>query len=46
MTIRFVHVYDAEREARRLAEVQRIFRTYFGEGNDAYADEIPDLLRR
>ncbi len=46
MTIRFVHVYDADREARRLAEVQRIFRTFFGEANGAYADTIPDLLRR
>jgi acetoin utilization deacetylase AcuC-like enzyme/ribosomal protein S18 acetylase RimI-like enzyme len=46
VAIRFVHVYDAEHEARRLAEVQRIFRTYFGEATGAYSDTIPDLLRR
>lgn len=46
MAIRFVHVYDADHEARRLTEVQRIFRTYFGEAYGASADRIPDLLRR
>jgi acetoin utilization deacetylase AcuC-like enzyme/GNAT superfamily N-acetyltransferase len=46
VAIRFVHVYDADREARRLSEVQRIYRSYFGAGNAAYADTIPDLLRR
>lgn len=45
MAIRFVHVYDANRESRRLAEVQRIFRSYFGEATGGYADTIPDLLR-
>lgn len=44
--IRFVHLYDADHEPRRLAEVQRIFRTYFGEAYGDYAERIPDLLRR
>ena len=46
MAIRFVHVFDADLDARRVAEVQRIFRSYFGEANGAYAERIPDLLRR
>jgi len=46
MAIRFVHVFDADLEPRRVAEVQRIFRTYFGEAYGDYADRIPDLLRR
>ena len=46
MAIRFVHVFDADLEARRIAEVQRIFRSYFGEAYADYADHIPDLLRR
>ena len=46
MAIRFVHLFDADLEPRRIAEVQRIFRTYFGEAYGGYADEIPDLLRR
>lgn len=46
MAIRFVHVYDAVRESRRLAEVQRIFRSYFGEAYGDYADRIPGLLER
>src|SRR5688500_20217310 len=46
MAIRFVHVSDADLEPRRIAEVQRIFRTYFGEVYGGYADRIPDLLRR
>ncbi len=44
--IRFVHLYDADHEPRRLAEVQRIFRSYFGAAYGDYADRIPDLLRR
>ena len=46
MAIRFVHLFDADLEPRRIAEVQRIFRTYFGEAYGDYADHIPDLLRR
>ena len=46
MSIRFVHVFDADLEPRRIAEVQRIFRSYFGAVYRDYADTIPDLLRR
>ena len=46
MAIRFMHVFDADHEPRRVAEVQRIFRTYFGAAYGDYADRIPDLLRR
>ena len=46
MAIRFVHVFDADLEPRRIAEVQRIFRSYFGGVDGNYADTIPDLLRR
>jgi acetoin utilization deacetylase AcuC-like enzyme/GNAT superfamily N-acetyltransferase len=46
MAIRFVHLFDADLEPRRIAEVQRIFRSYFGEAYGEYADTIPDLLRR
>ncbi len=46
MAIRFVHVFDADLEPRRIAEVQRIFRSYFGTVYHEYADRIPDLLRR
>jgi acetoin utilization deacetylase AcuC-like enzyme/GNAT superfamily N-acetyltransferase len=46
MSIRFVHVFDADLEPRRIAEVQRIFRSYFGAVYGDYADRIPDLLRR
>ena len=46
MAIRFVHVFDADQDPRRLAEVQRIFRSYFGAANGGYAEKIPDLLRR
>ena len=46
MAIRFVHVFDADLEPRRIAEVQRIFRSYFGAVYGDYADTIPDLLRR
>ena len=46
MAIRFVHVFDADLEPRRVAEVQRIFRSYFGDVYGGYADRIPDLLRR
>jgi acetoin utilization deacetylase AcuC-like enzyme/GNAT superfamily N-acetyltransferase len=44
--IRFVHLYDADHEHRRMAEVQRIFRSYYGAAYGDYADQIPDLLRR
>ena len=46
MAIRFVHVFDADLEPRRIAEVQRIFRSYFGGVYGDYAERIPDLLRR
>src|SRR5215207_8503082 len=46
MSIRFVHVFDADLEPRRIAEVQRIFRSYFGAVYGDYAARIPDLLRR
>jgi acetoin utilization deacetylase AcuC-like enzyme/GNAT superfamily N-acetyltransferase len=46
MAIRFVHVFDADLEPRRIAEVQRIFRSYFGGVPGNYAEQIPDLLRR
>jgi acetoin utilization deacetylase AcuC-like enzyme/GNAT superfamily N-acetyltransferase len=45
MAIRFLHLYDADADPRRLAEVQRIFRSYFGEAYGEYAGQIPDLLR-
>ena len=44
--IRFVHLYDADHEPRRMAEVQRIFRSYYGAHYGDYADRIPDLLRK
>ena len=44
--IRFVHLYDADHEPRRMAEVQRIFRSYYGAHHGDYADKIPDLLQR
>jgi len=46
MSIRFVHVFDPDLEPRRIAEIQRIFRGYFGVAYGDYADRIPDLLRR
>lgn len=46
MAIRFVHVFDADLEPRRIADVQRIFRSFFGQVYADYADRIPDLLRR
>ncbi|MDQ6718463.1 MAG: histone deacetylase family protein [Gemmatimonadota bacterium] len=46
MAIRFLHVFDPDHEPRRITEVQRIFRSYFGEAYADYADKIPDLLRR
>lgn len=46
MALRFLHVLDADHEPRRIAEVQRIFRSYFGEPYADYAGKIPDLLRR
>ena len=44
--IRFVHVFDAANEPRRVAEAQRIFRSYYGKIYADYADNIPELLRR
>ena len=44
MAIRFVHVFDADLEPRRIPEVQRIFRSYFGLVSGDYAERIPDLL--
>jgi acetoin utilization deacetylase AcuC-like enzyme/GNAT superfamily N-acetyltransferase len=46
MAIRFAHVTDSESDLRRVAEVQRIFRSYFGEVYGDYADRIPALLSR
>jgi acetoin utilization deacetylase AcuC-like enzyme/ribosomal protein S18 acetylase RimI-like enzyme len=46
VSIRFVHVFDADLEPRRIAEIQRIFRSYFGAAYGDYADTVPDLLRR
>jgi acetoin utilization deacetylase AcuC-like enzyme/GNAT superfamily N-acetyltransferase len=46
MAIRFAHVTDSESDFRRVAEVQRIFRSYFGEVYGDYADRIPGLLSR
>lgn len=46
MAIRFLHVFDPDHEPRRIAEVQRIFRSYFGASYATYADTIPDLLRK
>ena len=45
MAIRFVHVFDADNDPRRVSEVQRIFRTYFGDAYADYADRIPAMLR-
>ena len=46
MAIRFVHITDAESDVRRVAEVQRIFREYFGAVYTEFADRIPELLSR
>lgn len=46
IAIRFVHVTDSESDARRVAEVQRIFRGYYGEVYGDYAASIPGLLSR
>ena len=46
MAIRFLQLYDPDAEPRRIAEVQRIFRSYFGQAYGEYAEKIPDLLRR
>ena len=46
MAIRFAHVTDSESDTRRVAEVQRIFRSYFGEVYGDYADRVPGLLSR
>lgn len=45
MGIRFFHLYDPDHEPRRLAEVQRIFRGYYGKVYGEYAERIPKLLR-
>lgn len=39
-------VADADQDERRVAEAQRIFRTYYGEHHGEYAGRFPDLLRR
>ncbi|HUP46511.1 MAG TPA: histone deacetylase family protein [Thermoanaerobaculia bacterium] len=44
--IRFILVADPDLESRRVGEVQRIFRSFYGEHLSEYADQIPDLLRR
>lgn len=46
MAIRFAHVTDSESDTRRVADVQRIFRSYFGEVYGDYAERIPGLLSR
>ncbi len=46
MPIRFLHIHDPVLSPRRLEEVQRIFRSYFGSAYENYADAIPELLRR
>ncbi len=37
---------DADQDQARVAEAQRIFRSYYGEHYGDYADRFPDLLRR
>ena len=44
--IRFTLVADADHDPRRVREVQRIFRSYYGSAYAGYAEKIPDLLRR
>jgi acetoin utilization deacetylase AcuC-like enzyme/GNAT superfamily N-acetyltransferase len=44
MAIRFIQLSDSDREPRRIAEVQQIFRSYYGEVYGEYADRIPVLL--
>ncbi len=46
MPIRFVHIHDPVLSPGRIAEVQRIFRSYYGDAYGNYADNIPELLRR
>ena len=46
MAIRFVHLFDADHDPHRMREVQRIFRSYYGEVYGDYAERLPDLLRR
>jgi acetoin utilization deacetylase AcuC-like enzyme/GNAT superfamily N-acetyltransferase len=41
-----VHVSDTESDNRRVAEVQRIFRGYYGDVYGDYAARIPELLSR
>ena len=45
MAIRFLHVFDPDQDPRRIAEVQRIFRSYYGTVYADYADRIPEFLR-
>jgi acetoin utilization deacetylase AcuC-like enzyme/ribosomal protein S18 acetylase RimI-like enzyme len=45
VAIRFLHVFDADLEPRRIAEVQRIFRSFYGAAYPDYAERIPELLR-
>ncbi|HUF28658.1 MAG TPA: histone deacetylase family protein [Gemmatimonadaceae bacterium] len=46
MAIRFLHVFDPDQDPRRMREVQRIFRSYYGTVYGDYAERIPDFLRR
>lgn len=46
MAIRFFHVTDSPSDARRVADVQRIFRGYYGSVYGDYAERIPGLLSR
>lgn len=46
MPIRFLHIHDPVLSPRRLEEVQRIFRSYYGSAYENYAEGIPELLRR
>ena len=42
MAIRFVHIFDADHDFRRIAEVQRIFRSYYGPMAKTYAALDPE----
>ncbi|HUP50812.1 MAG TPA: GNAT family N-acetyltransferase [Thermoanaerobaculia bacterium] len=44
--IRFTLIADPDLDARRIAETQRIFRSFYGELLGDYAERFPDLLRR
>ncbi|MGH7664483.1 MAG: GNAT family N-acetyltransferase [Gemmatimonadaceae bacterium] len=41
-----MHVHDVAHDPRRMQEVQRIFRSYYGKVYGQYADRIPRLLRQ